>query len=145
VTLPAPVPGLVIRYGFLWADEHAAGLEQGRKDRPCVIVISVLKRADETTVVVAPITHQRPRDPADGLEIPAALNDKLGLDPDASWIVLNQLNRFTWPGPDLRPISRSDPERFSYGYLPSGLFRVLRDRIDAIATSRRISIVPRTD
>jgi hypothetical protein len=29
VPLPCPVPGLVIRYSYLWYSEHLAGREQG--------------------------------------------------------------------------------------------------------------------
>lgn len=56
--LPAPVPGLVIRYGYLWHSEHQAGSEEG-KDRPCAIV-AALRPADdpgEIRVLVLPITH----------------------------------------------------------------------------------------
>jgi hypothetical protein len=38
--LPAPQRGLVISYAYLWHHEHRAGLEEGRKDRPCVIVLA---------------------------------------------------------------------------------------------------------
>lgn len=43
--LPVPVPGLVIRYGYLWHSEHLAGREEG-KDRPCAIV-AALRPADD--------------------------------------------------------------------------------------------------
>jgi hypothetical protein len=36
VTWPAPQPGLLIRYFYLWEREEArAGREEGVKDRPC--------------------------------------------------------------------------------------------------------------
>ena len=38
MSLPTPRPGLVIRYAYLWADEHRRGAEEGLKDRPCAIV-----------------------------------------------------------------------------------------------------------
>ena len=38
MSLPAPQPGLVIRYAYLWAREHDRGAEDGAKDRPCAIV-----------------------------------------------------------------------------------------------------------
>lgn len=41
MSLPAPQPGLVICYSFLWSHEHRRGQEEGRKDRPCVIVLAV--------------------------------------------------------------------------------------------------------
>ena len=37
--LPRPVPGLVVRYSYLWLDEHRRGREEGVKDRPCAIVL----------------------------------------------------------------------------------------------------------
>ena len=59
--LPDPVPGLVIRYAYLWFGEYAAGQEEGVKDRPCAIVAAI--RSDEdgnTRVLVLPITHTPP-------------------------------------------------------------------------------------
>ena len=40
MTLPVPLPGLVIRYSFLWSREARAGATEGRKDRPCAIVVA---------------------------------------------------------------------------------------------------------
>jgi hypothetical protein len=39
--IPSPEPGLVISYAYLWHHEHEAGREEGRKDRPSVIVLAV--------------------------------------------------------------------------------------------------------
>ncbi len=41
MTLPKPVPGLVIRYSYLWYGEHRQGHEEGTKDRPCAIVAAI--------------------------------------------------------------------------------------------------------
>ena len=41
MSLPIPLPGLVIRYSYLWADDAATGHEDGVKDRPSVIVMAV--------------------------------------------------------------------------------------------------------
>ena len=71
--LPAPVPGLVIRYSYLWHSEHLAGREEGEKDRPCAIV-AALRPADdagETRVLVLPVTHSPPAQAALAVEIPA--------------------------------------------------------------------------
>src|SRR5215469_9574837 len=65
MSIPNPEPGLVISYAYLWHDEHRAGLEEGQKDRPSVIVLAVERKADGATLVtVSPITHTAPRDPA---------------------------------------------------------------------------------
>ena len=37
--VPTPHPGLVISYSYLWVGEHSHGAEEGRKDRPCAIVL----------------------------------------------------------------------------------------------------------
>ena len=69
---PAPVPGLVIRYGYLWYGEHRQGREEGQQDRPCAIVASI--RADEngeTRVLVLPVTHSPPEHASLPIEIPA--------------------------------------------------------------------------
>lgn len=64
MSFPDPVPGLVIRYGFLWRSEHERGLEEGAKDRPCAVLLSVADDAGDRTVIVLPITHTPPRDAA---------------------------------------------------------------------------------
>jgi hypothetical protein len=95
-----------------------------------------------TVVTVAPVTHAAPSLPADAVEIPSATKHRLGLDDDRSWVVVNEVNRFFWPGPDLRPIS---PNRFDYGLLPSNLFRQIRDRLGAVATEQRLRMVRRSE
>jgi hypothetical protein len=55
------------------------------------------------------------------------------------------MNRFVWPGPDLRPVSRAEPERFEYGFLPPALFRQVLERFEACVAARRLRTVPRTE
>ena len=62
--IPNPQPGLVISYAYLWHYEHRAGREEGQKDRPCIIVLAVERKADGAIIVtVLPITHSPPTDP----------------------------------------------------------------------------------
>ncbi len=120
--IPQPQRGLVISYAYLWHFEHRAGREEGRKNRPCVIVLALEDEADSTTLVrVAPVTHTPPDNPAQALELPAAVKRHLGLDEERSWVILDEVNEFTWPGFDLRPIPGS-PDRFAYGFIPPRLF-----------------------
>jgi hypothetical protein len=51
MALPEPEPGLVISYAYLWHHEHQVGHEEGRKDRPCVIVVAAERASDGLTVV----------------------------------------------------------------------------------------------
>ena len=119
--LPTPEPGLVISYAYLWHREQAAKRTEGAKDRPCVIVLKVERRDDLVIVTVSPITHRQPSAGAAALELPAAVKRHLGLDSEKSWIVLDEINQFVWPGFDLRPI-RGRNGRIDYGLLPPKLF-----------------------
>lgn len=121
MAIPSPEPGLVISYAYLWHDEHLAGLEEGRKVRPAVIVLAVERDSDGTTsVIVAPITHCPPADPTSAVEIPLVVKRHLGLDDQRSWIIVSEGNEFAWPGYDLRKLPRS--ERYDYGFLPPRIF-----------------------
>jgi hypothetical protein len=103
MAIPTLEPGLVISYAYLWHYEHQAGQDEGRKDRPCVIVLIVEREAsDATVVVVLPITHRAPADPASAAEIPLPVKRHLGLDAARSWVVVADGNEFLWPGYDLR-------------------------------------------
>ncbi|MDR3531286.1 MAG: type II toxin-antitoxin system PemK/MazF family toxin [Rhodopila sp.] len=145
MSLPAPRPGLVIGYAYLWAREHHRGIEEGAKDRPCAIVAArqVIEGRDVVTVV--PITHTPPEYPEDAVEIPAALKAHLGLDGLPSWIMVTEINDFLWPGPDLRPRPGAHPARFDYGMLPPRFFAHVRDRILQAHLHRKLNRVPRSE
>jgi hypothetical protein len=145
VTWPSPQPGLVIRYSYLWDHEARAGREEGAKDRPCAVILARRDEDGTTHVYVLPITHTMPAQPDDALEIPTLVKTRLGLDGERSWVVISEANLFTWPGPDLRFLPGKGPETAAYGFLPPGLFRIIRDRFLAANRARRISTVTRTD
>lgn len=100
---PTPQLGLVIRYSYLWTREASAGREEGVKDRPCAIVLAIDAAQERKRVIVLPITHTAPQRPYEGIELPAAVKARLGLDHERSWIIVSEGNDFIWPGPDLRP------------------------------------------
>lgn len=142
MALPEPAPGLVISYAYLWHDQHLAGAAEGRKSRPCAIVVVARDADGDRVVYVVPITHQSPSDPH-AVEIPARVKTRLGLDDAPSWIVTSELNRFIWPGYDLRPISRQSPDVFAWGFLPSGLFEAVKRGIMAHRAAQRARVTPR--
>lgn len=144
MSLPAPHPGLVIRYACLRKREYEAGREEGRKDRPCAIVMAVTDDEGESTVLVLPITHAPPPEAADAVEIPRVTKQRLGLDGERSWIVVTEVNEFIWPGPDLRPVPGGDGS-IAYGTLPPRLFDAVRDRFLARAERDGAVRVPRTE
>jgi hypothetical protein len=145
VTLPKPDAGLVIRYSYLWLSEHREGREEGVKDRRCAIILATRDHEGETQVLVVPVTHTPPENPAEALELPAAVKHHLGLDTERSWVVLSESNFFDWPGPDLRRVSDKDNSSVAYGFLPPRLFTELRRRFLALEAAARSKRVSRTE
>jgi hypothetical protein len=142
---PDPEPGLVIGYSYLWFHEDRAGKIEGRKDRPCAIIVVTENDTDEKIVTVFPITHTPPEDITDAVEIPANVKKRLGLDGERSWIICSELNTFLWPGPDLRPVSRKKKDEFSYGLLPPDLFEIVLKKFGYLARGRRLKVVERPE
>ena len=136
---PTPVPGLVIRYDFLWNDEQQRGRTEGSKQRPCVIVVAV---PGASHVVVVPITHNSPTDAKNSIELPAAVKANLGLDDARSWIVVNELNRLRWDDPGVVPASST---RWSYGALPQSLLISVQLRIRELARVGGFALVDRRE
>lgn len=142
---PEPVPGLVIRYSYLWAEEYGSGLEEGVKDRPCAIILVSDGDDGEVIVTVLPVTHAPPFNPEFAVEIPHATKRRLGLDDARSWVVFSEANRFVWPGPDLRPARRGDAASVASGQLPYALFEVIRQKFIAAIRARHAQVVPRSE
>lgn len=138
---PEPTPGLVLRYRYLWADEHERGAEEGRKARPVVVVLARTVVRDSVVVTVAPVTHAPPRESDDAVSMPAAVKRRLCLDDDASWIVTSELNVFVWPGPDLAPVGTGhpDPKGVTFGTVPQKLLSEIASSIGRNRTRLRMA------
>jgi hypothetical protein len=145
VSFPAPVPGLVIRYSFLWREAAARGEEEGGKDRPCAVVLVSEDQDGEKIVLVLPVTHSPPSEPDLAVEIPIETKRRLGLDDQRSWIVVTDANRFIWPGPDLRLGVSGDASSVAYGSLPRALFYEARAKFIRAIERRLAGVVRRTD
>ena len=120
--IPGPFPGLVISYSYLWRRDYLDGCEEGVKDRPCAIVLSNRLEGNDTIVTVAAISHTKPENPDMAVEIPLKVKEHLNLDNERSWVVCTEVNRFTWPGTDIRPVVIQGDKKYSYGVLPPKLF-----------------------
>ncbi len=140
---PKPVAGQVISYAYLWQSEHLLGQEEGLKDRPCAVILVITTEAGKERVTVLPITHTPPARTELAIEIPATTKRRIGLDNDRSWVVLTEANRFTWPGPDLRPTQRGKAATVLYGELPGNLLIKIRDAFVALQR-KQTAIVPRS-
>jgi len=142
---PKPEPGLVIGYSYLWQNEEQQGHVEGGKNRPCAIIFTVINKEDEQIVAVLPITHTEPLNQDEGVEIPHSIKKRLGLDDECSWVIVSELNKFVWPGPDLRPASREELEKYDYGLLPPIFYEEIKVKLLFLYRQRRVSSVKRTE
>lgn len=127
MTIPAPEPGLVVHFNYLWSHERLQGREEARYPRPCAVVISYRRDSDGALMVMlAPITHAEPREGDEAIELPTAVKRHLGLDDPRSWIVLDEVNETGWPGFDLRANARG---AYAYGFIPPRLHAQIKARI----------------
>lgn len=137
-----PEIGLVIRHAYLWWSEARQAREEGGKDRPCVIVHLRVNEHQELETYICPITHTPPAVLEKAIEIPTATKTRLHLDDQRSWIITTEVNRFIWPGPDLRPVPGGG---YSYGLLPGSTTRDLVAQVKANAQDRSLLVVSRTE
>lgn len=142
--LPKPLPGQVIRYSYLWHDEFRRGQEEGRKDRPCAVILASDTLDKKTFLTVVPITHTPPANPEHAVLIPSTVKQQLMLDDEKSWIIVDEVNYFEWPGPDIRPISGKTPLRIDYGRLPPALFYSVKQKLTLAYKVGKLQKVART-
>jgi len=90
---------------------------------------------------VVPVTHSRPTTSDGWVELPSTAARALGLDSDRHWIIVTELNRFAWPGYDLRPIPQSGS--YEYGMLPQDVFLKVQAALTAEIVKKRIRSMKR--
>lgn len=139
--LAFPRAGEIIRYAYLWHGEQAMGKEEGSKDRPC-LVLAV--NPDLRLVWVLPITHAWPGASSAAEKIPAATKKRLGLDDEESWIIIDEVNEFLWPGPDIRPVPGKFPLTGSHGLLPAALHERIKARFKSLSVDVKVKKIKRT-
>jgi hypothetical protein len=110
-----------------------------------VVVVATEKRPHGTQLLVVPVTTRPPRLSDIAIEMPARVREHLGLGAEPSWIVADEYNVFTWPGPDIRPIRRGDDISPRYGAIPGRLFEQLRARMESIARRGGLKGTRRTE
>jgi hypothetical protein len=139
--LPRPEPGLIVSYNYLWRHERHRGADEGRKSRPCLVVHVEVLAEGRQRVLVAAVTHSAPASGAFAVEVPPRVADALGLDEDRKWIILDEVNRFVWPGYDLRPVGKE--QGIAYGFVPPRLFDRCREAFLAAYDAARLRAVDR--
>ena len=141
-----PIPGLVIRYSYLWHREAEEKRIEGLKSRPCAVVLSHSNNRffpGRFVADVVPITHT----PTDGaVEIPVSVKRRMGLDDDPSWIVTTEINRFFWPGIDIRRAKEEWHQggpAWHWGILPVNIFNQAKEAVLKHRAEKTLAIVPR--
>lgn len=130
-------------YSYLWHREAIKGQTEGLKDRPVVVVVALRTTNERTELLVAPITHSHPEQDDDAVEVPQRVKRHLGLDQQRSWIMTTELNRFIWPGPDIRPVQADGSPL--YGAIPAQLYEMLKTRILAKSRSSHFGMTKRSE
>lgn len=86
--------------------------------------------------------HRKGQDEgSETIELPPRVKQWLGLDAKRSWIVLDEVNQFSWPGFDLRPVPGT--ESFAYGHIPPKLYDAIISRLLELAAARRVFEISR--
>ncbi len=146
MTAAGPERGSVIRYAYLWADESVQGHDEGRKDRPALVLALSVKPIDETIdVLVLAVTHTPPAHADDAVLFPSDVKRRIGLDDAPSWIVTTEANAFVWPGPDIRPVPDRTPTSVVYGRVPDALLKQVARSYLANRNKQRSRLIKRTE
>lgn len=92
-------------------------------------------KGDAVRVTVAAVAHTQPHADIIALDMPPKVKQHLGLDDARSWIVVDEVNQFDWPGFDLRPVpGRGD--KYVYGFMPCKLYEAARTKLLEINATR---------
>jgi hypothetical protein len=110
-----------------------------------VVVVAHSLQNDRLQLLVAPITHSPPQHIDQAIEIPLTVKRNLGLDSERSWIVTSELNRFIWPGPDIRLVKGNTGLSPLYGAIPEKLFTEVKEQFLAKAKLGKIGIIKRSE
>ncbi len=96
-------------------------------------------------MTVVPITHAYPEvgEEDESLLIPAEVCQAIGLDAEANYVRLSEINQFEWPSARLAPLP-NDRTRCDYGMVPEQFFLEIRKRLAEIVRAKRMKTV-RTD
>lgn len=140
-----PEPGLVIRYDFLWKDDADKGAMQGRKDRPCAIILATApKPGADREVLLCPITHSAPKAGETAVEIPVKMARHLNLDDERSWLKTNQLNTIVWPENQLPfGVVPAHKNRWVFGHLHKSLAETAFEQVRENSRAHRLKNVRR--
>ena len=136
-----PEPADVLSYSYLWSHEAAGGGERAKGSSRVVVVLCIERQAGNL-ILVSVGHHTAPEMLPSRSKIHLDVKKQLGLDRERSWVMLNELNRFIWPGPDIRPILGGAP---LYDALPDWLFERVRQGVLDHNAAGKLKVTSRTE
>jgi uncharacterized protein YifN (PemK superfamily) len=110
-----------------------------------VVVLAIQQRDHGTEVIVAPVTTKPPRQHGVAVEVPRGVREHLSLGDARCWIVCDELNRFTWPGPDVRLVQGRGEFTPFYGKIPGRLLEQVREAMRQTVNADRLKLTKRTE
>lgn len=86
--------GAVVRYPYLWLQQHRRGEESGRKSRPVCLVLAVHEpQNDLHHLALLAISSQPPKPDQTAIEIPEMERRRAGLSGSAkAWVYVSEWN-----------------------------------------------------
>ena len=89
----APHAGHVLRYPYLWARQAGQGETEGRKPRPCAVILALSSGKGQTVLRLCAITTQPPMRETHAVEVPEIEKRRAGLDGSvALWVIVDEHN-----------------------------------------------------
>jgi hypothetical protein len=89
----APRPGDVLRYPYLWARQADHGETEGRKTRPCAVILTLKSDNERTEIRLCAVTTQPPQFGVHAVEIPEIEKRRAGLDVSLQlWVIVDEHN-----------------------------------------------------
>ena len=88
-----PRAGDVLRYPYLWARQSTNGETEGRKPRPCAVVLSLQTGNEQTVLRLCAVTTQPPQKGVRAVEIPEIEKRRASLDGGLQlWVIVDEHN-----------------------------------------------------
>jgi hypothetical protein len=94
MAIELPPRGSVVTYPYLWLRQSLAGETEGRKERPCCLLLAIETPAtQEHHLMLLAISSQKPSPDQEAIEVPAIERRRAGLSRyPGAWIVTSEFN-----------------------------------------------------
>ena len=88
-----PRAGDMLRHPYLWARQSTEGETEGRKLRPCAVILALHIRNGQTELRLCAITTQPPQRNTNAVEVPEIEKRRAGLDGSIPlWVIIDEHN-----------------------------------------------------